>query len=180
LLSGLWHGANWTYVIWGFLHAVYLIVEKILKKVADKLFKPDKIKIPGFIQTLFTFTLVTFAWIFFRASSVNQAFSIINLIFSDITNLTSYQGLHHSLSSMSINEMTHSIKHIGLTGFEIISIILAVLVMEIVHILQRKGSVREMVSRMPVIARHSLYYLLLMSILILSANSAERFIYFQF
>ncbi len=81
LLSGIWHGANWTFVIWGALHGLYLIVG-ILK---DKAVKKFNLKInnkhwASAGNILITFSLVTFAWIFFRAPSVSEAFTVISRI----------------------------------------------------------------------------------------------------
>jgi D-alanyl-lipoteichoic acid acyltransferase DltB (MBOAT superfamily) len=79
LLGGLWHGASWNFVIWGGLHGMYLSVEKA--------FSFGKQKIKNFFFRIFswfiTFTLVCFAWIFFRATDLNQAYDIIRRIFAD-------------------------------------------------------------------------------------------------
>ena len=80
MISGIWHGANWTFVIWGALHGVYLVFG-IIK---DDLFKPQakteqNIFIRG-INILITFHLALFAWIFFRAETVTDAFTIIQKI----------------------------------------------------------------------------------------------------
>jgi D-alanyl-lipoteichoic acid acyltransferase DltB (MBOAT superfamily) len=76
-VSGIWHGANYTFVIWGSLHGLYLIIEKKLKinHTADKIF----IKI---FKILFTFLLVDFAWIFFRSNTMNDALLAIQEIFT--------------------------------------------------------------------------------------------------
>lgn len=80
-VSGLWHGANWTYVIWGALNAVFQIIGSMLKGVRKKLSKVFSLQTESlsakFAKVLFTFLLVDFSWIFFRASDVGQAFSII-------------------------------------------------------------------------------------------------------
>ena len=67
LVSGLWHGANWTFVIWGALHGLYLILNQLFKKV----------NLPKFINVLFVYTLVVFAWIFFRSDTISDAFLYI-------------------------------------------------------------------------------------------------------
>lgn len=82
LVSGLWHGANWTFIIWGALHGIYLIVA-IIK---DKYFggikgKFDKFFLMPYLKILVTFILVDFAWIFFRANSFSHAIEIIKGIF---------------------------------------------------------------------------------------------------
>jgi len=73
LVSGLWHGANWTFVIWGALNGIYLIIEAVL-------FKSDKKNI---VNVFTTFVLICFSWIFFRANHVNEAFYILKTILSN-------------------------------------------------------------------------------------------------
>jgi alginate O-acetyltransferase complex protein AlgI len=67
VVSGLWHGANWTFVAWGFLHGLYLIAAQYMGRLA---------KLPGFLKIIFTFSLVTFAWIFFRANTLADSWYI--------------------------------------------------------------------------------------------------------
>lgn len=78
LLSGLWHGANFTFVIWGALHALYLTVERVISKqgliILNKFFK---IILPFFL----IFLPVLIAWTFFRAKSISDAFYIIHSLF---------------------------------------------------------------------------------------------------
>jgi D-alanyl-lipoteichoic acid acyltransferase DltB (MBOAT superfamily) len=86
LISGLWHGANWTYLIWGGLNGFYLIFAIVTQKYRDAFSRAIRlIKLPRlntFIQILITFILVCFTWIFFRANSVHDAFFIIQKMFS--------------------------------------------------------------------------------------------------
>lgn len=81
VVSGLWHGANWTFVVWGALHGVLIVFETIVD-LREKSFH-----IPVWIRRIMTFALVTFAWIFFRANSTGDALYVIqNLLdFSDGT-----------------------------------------------------------------------------------------------
>ena len=79
LVSGLWHGADWHFVIWGGLHGIYQVVEDVLLKNREK----HSNKCKKIVSIIFTFCLVSFAWIFFRADSVLDAISITNkIIFS--------------------------------------------------------------------------------------------------
>jgi alginate O-acetyltransferase complex protein AlgI len=83
LLSGLWHGANWTFVVWGMIHAFYMIATNVKDKALKKWnIAVPKNKLTGLINVTVTFLLVTIAWIFFRASSWSQALEIIRTIFS--------------------------------------------------------------------------------------------------
>jgi alginate O-acetyltransferase complex protein AlgI len=86
IVSGFWHGANWTFITWGILNALYFLPLLLLKKNRTNLNTiADGKPFPSFIeliQVLLTFSLTTIAWIFFRAESISQAFIIINKIFS--------------------------------------------------------------------------------------------------
>jgi D-alanyl-lipoteichoic acid acyltransferase DltB (MBOAT superfamily) len=83
MVSGLWHGASWTFVIWGALHGLYQTVELLLHKYV---FKKDETKPKSLLARLpyyvLTFCLASFAWIFFRANSVHDAFLIVENIFT--------------------------------------------------------------------------------------------------
>lgn len=82
LISGFWHGANWTFVIWGALNGIYQIVNRIFG------FKPvaESSSVFSSVHTLSriaaTFVLICFSWIFFRANSLSDALTIIRRIFS--------------------------------------------------------------------------------------------------
>lgn len=76
-IGGLWHGANIKFVIWGMLHGIYLIIDKIFTSLFGKF---GKLKA---LRTLITFNIVAFTWIAFRADSMNDAISIINQIFTN-------------------------------------------------------------------------------------------------
>lgn len=77
LISGIWHGANWTYIIWGFMHGIIQSFEKAfgIQKCTGGRLKP--------LRILFTFILVTIAWIFFRMPTINEAWEVIFKIFTD-------------------------------------------------------------------------------------------------
>ena len=82
VISGLWHGANWTFIVWGSLHGFYLVFAIEKEKWKQKL--PFKVRLPKFINKmidiLVTYLLITFAWIFFRSYDVRWALKIINKI----------------------------------------------------------------------------------------------------
>jgi alginate O-acetyltransferase complex protein AlgI len=83
LLSGLWHGVSWGYVVWGLLHGVYLSVNALYTPIRKKLYKRMKWEKSKWVKTwqiFLTFNLVSFAWIFFRANSISDAFYVVNNI----------------------------------------------------------------------------------------------------
>ena len=81
ILSGLWHGAKWTFIIWGFLHAFYLIFSITTKDIRNKI-APSFGIFNKLINQLTVFGLVTFAWIFFRAESFSKAIQLIKKLVS--------------------------------------------------------------------------------------------------
>ena len=87
LISGLWHGANWTYIIWGGLNGLYLVFALILQKTKNNFNQFIGInKYPSvnrFFQILITFILVCFSWIFFRAANLSESFIIIKRIITE-------------------------------------------------------------------------------------------------
>jgi alginate O-acetyltransferase complex protein AlgI len=94
LVSGFWHGANWTFIVWGALHAL-LFIPSVLTKNNRKF--TDDIKLnrfmlpsaPDFLRIISTFFLVSFFWIFFRADSIDTAILFINKIISfDLESIT--------------------------------------------------------------------------------------------
>ena len=70
LLGGLWHGAAWTFVIWGLFHGLLLIIYRVYAKFFDR--------IPGFLAMLLMFHLVCFGWLIFRAENFNQLFAMLS------------------------------------------------------------------------------------------------------
>jgi D-alanyl-lipoteichoic acid acyltransferase DltB (MBOAT superfamily) len=81
MVSGLWHGANWTFIIWGALHGIYQIFSVSFKKFNEKNilgYRP----LTNALHVFITFALVSFAWIFFRANNVTEAFNICKSIFT--------------------------------------------------------------------------------------------------
>lgn len=79
LVSGVWHGANWTFVLWGVLHGMFQIVEKALG-----LQRHDKRGAMRVVRIAITFTLVTFAWIFFRMPTIKDGLHVTAKILTDM------------------------------------------------------------------------------------------------
>ncbi len=91
LISGLWHGANFTFLVWGGLHAVYILIESLVPKIKNQ---SQALKL---FNQLKVFVLVTIAWVFFRAASLDEAMHMIKLMFStdftlNMTQLTAGKG----------------------------------------------------------------------------------------
>jgi D-alanyl-lipoteichoic acid acyltransferase DltB (MBOAT superfamily) len=85
-VSGLWHGANWTYVVWGLIQSVNIIIGDITRPIKDKFIKRFNVRTKTFgyqfVQGLITFLLFTFSFIFFRSESIKDALYYIQRIFT--------------------------------------------------------------------------------------------------
>ncbi|MCR5771244.1 MAG: MBOAT family protein [Butyrivibrio sp.] len=87
IVSGLWHGANWTFVLWGALHGAFQVLHRIFRKPFDKVFAP--------IKWFITFVFVNIAWLLFRADSVSQWWYMVNKAFG-----IKYRTIHEELASV--------------------------------------------------------------------------------
>ena len=103
LLGGLWHGASWSFILWGGLHGTFLMVNHSFQSLVNKYFKGESTNYPlVFLSWLLTFTLVVVAWVFFRATSFLSAIRILESMakpklaysFDTIHPLFWNQGLH--------------------------------------------------------------------------------------
>ncbi len=159
MISGLWHGANWTFIVWGALHGVYQIAGINFDRLMQRF---PNLKFTGFLpsafQTLLTFAFVAFAWVFFRASSVNEAFTIVHSIF------TWKAG---DLFIGSTSNMLYALLGIS-----------ALFVTEIAEEFY-PGSFTLLNNRYKLV-RHLTYAGLIILILLFGVLSSSQFIYFQF
>ena len=165
LVSGLWHGASWTFVIWGALHGFYLIVEIIIKPIKDKLLETTKLirfsKLVHLSEILFTFILINIGWIFFRSNTISDAFYIIKNIFT---------GWSSGLSEIRLVA----------GGTRIFIAFSLIIFMEFVHVIQERGSVKQFLNNKPLVLRWAIYLVIMMSIILFGVFDEVQFIYFQF
>jgi len=166
-ISGLWHGAAWTFVIWGVLHGTYMIAGAITADTRARLAHALRLHKAPFIHKLIqvgvTFGLITFAWIFFRSNSITDAWYIVTHLFTNFATTLSTPLLY-----------------LGQNGYYFWITILAIILMESVHLIQRHGSIRHMLSKQPLALRWGVYFSLIFSIVLFSYTEQYEFIYFQF
>lgn len=110
LVSGLWHGANWTFLAWGFLHGLFLISEKIFKYGRDEIKKINHFS--DLLKIFITFHLVLLTWVFFRSKDIQTSIYIIKKIIFDFK--FTYQTIGWSLipftgDNLAINNFLFSI-----------------------------------------------------------------------
>ena len=175
LLGGLWHGANWTFVVWGGLHGFYLWVEKAIAdyrhdKVAaiattpsgevgvlgpvPETFKPKTFR--NFSIALFTFFLINVTWVFFRANTFTKAWYLLKSMFG-------FMAKEAPL----------------LTTLSIIKVSVIVTCMVIAHWMMRNTKVLDVVPKLSWWLFGTVWTVMLL-LIILSQESSSSFIYFQF
>lgn len=173
ILSGLWHGASWTFVIWGLIHAFYQILGDILLPIRKKFRGFMRIDVKRFYFKLWqvscVFIMVTISWVFFRAKSLTQAKYIIKrMVLIDLRDLFDpvlfTKATKYSAVALSF-------------------VMLNVLILLTVSLYRRKKSMSSLISRQHIIVRYS-FYILLMTAMVFYWVSGQSlvnstFIYFQ-
>jgi len=179
VVSGLWHGAAWTFVIWGALHGTYLIAgamtvswrEQIWTYLKERAAVPKPsaagvVLTPSAIDSVkklwrvgVTFHLVLVAWIFFRANSLDDAILLTEQFFS-------VESLSILPSGVSALQMALSLLGVGVLG--------------LVHWIERYQPLDHFLDRYPIAIRWGAYYVLLGLIFAFGVFNKQEFIYFQF
>ncbi len=197
LISGLWHGADWTYVIWGALHGAYLVLSILTEPFWTRLSALARLdrfpRLKFALAALTTFALVTFAWIFFRAASLSdalyitrhlvsgwpsylaQSWDVLREGFQQTANLGPY-AMVNALFTILAPLTDESRTVIALTA-------LALILLIVIEVLQYRGNFLEQLHQKPVYLRRIIYASLIAVILILGTSYAsvqQAFIYFQF
>lgn len=172
--SGLWHGADWTYVVWGVLHGVYRIAGEITlgaRKLVCRLLNIDRSR-PAYraFSVFFTFLLVCITWIFFRAGSIFDAVFILRRIFLDFRPELFFGG---------------GLVKMGLGAADLFVLFAAIGVLIFADSVKyRKIGANAAIMNMNILARFAVMLTLLFTTLIFGIYgadySASQFIYFQF
>jgi alginate O-acetyltransferase complex protein AlgI len=158
LIGGLWHGANWTFVVWGGLHGFYLWIEKFVDDKTGKitaLVSSHKKTIAGFLYALFTFFLINITWVFFRANTFAKAGDILKSMFG-------MQKGEPLLSTLAI-----------------IKVAVIIPVMLLFHWIMRNTKVLDAAYKIPWWLLGIVWAVLLL-LVTWSQESSSSFIYFQF
>ncbi|MHC2990865.1 alginate O-acetyltransferase [Pontibacter sp. HJ8] len=172
LVSGLWHGANWTFIVWGALHGFYqmfgqaTVVQRNTAVAALGLKSWPRLY--NLLQVSITFSMVCLAWVFFRANTISDAFYVVINMFS---------GFKQSLAAVLKN---HSLILLGQSSYVFIVTVLSIIILLVIDSARLNGSLRSKLNQQPAYVRWSAAYSLILAILILGRFSKSEFIYFQF
>jgi alginate O-acetyltransferase complex protein AlgI len=172
IICGIWHGLGWTYFIWGALFAFYLTVGHLTEKVKRKFYKKTGIsgyKLPlQSFQVFVTFTLVTIAWIIFRANNLNDATIMLN-------------GTLHGWSDIiTIPAVKNLIITPQFSLWELFVIMFTVPLMFIVEYVLSKTIYKIRLQSSNIALRWGFYYFLLAIIFVFGKFDSQSFVYFQF
>ena len=165
LLSGLWHGANWTFILWGALHGLVVVIEKQILTVTNHLKNNFVI---DFMKISLTFSFVCITWIFFRSETIYDAFLIFNNLFIDIASYTNYE------------EISLKFRGIGLKPSDMVYCLALIIFLITIEIVTKNNKILNNLKNKKLFIV-AFYYILLIFILIFGTqNNANNFIYFQF
>lgn len=177
LVSGLWHGANWNYIIWGALHGFYLIFAIVTLKPRTFLISATGIgKLPwlnGALQRFTTFVLVSFAWIFFRADylEIEVMWNLVKSVGKGWPTLQEFFTTEYFMDYICMGQR----RRVFFTAVALI------IFMELVHQFQADRSVRKTISGQSGLVRWSCYVVFILAILYMGVyDNTPQFIYFQF
>jgi alginate O-acetyltransferase complex protein AlgI len=168
LISGLWHGANWTYVVWGGLHGFFLVFGAatlaLRKRMTAQIGLGTPLAVRRAAQTTFTFCLVCITWIFFRAASVDEAWLICRRLFTGWSSVLQLPVLMGQLKVVPLSWLVT-----GVAG---------IVTMELVEAWRARD--RSALPEQPWWFRWTLYYGVAGALLFLHTPESIQFIYFQF
>lgn len=187
LISGLWHGAAGHFVVWGALHGLYQIIGRSTVPYRDTLCRKIGLGEEKFLrkitQVFITFVLVCFAWIFFRAKTIQDAWLITVKLVQLPAELIGYMqgipqvGIIRTVDTMF--KLDGTIVNFGLINFGVsVLVILFLLISD--SWLMRKSNIQTTVSGKPALLRWAGYYMLIMAILLSWNTGSSQFIYFTF
>jgi alginate O-acetyltransferase complex protein AlgI len=157
-LTGLWHGANYTFIVWGMIHGFFLIIYQFQKSSRKKLFKriglSNNNSVLIIIETIITLVIVVLAWVFFRSESIDQALLYISNIFS--------------LSLFSIPEVLPK------------KLLLLTILFFLTEWLQRNKQHALQLENVKLPVLRWGFYMILIIIVLSYGNSQQEFLYFKF
>lgn len=170
-VSGLWHGANITFVVWGMFHGICQVIEDIFRVLFGKI--SDRIKNPGVakawkgLNIFKTFILAAIGWVFFRASNISQAIQVLKA--------------STRLDNVSEVLTGGGIYNLGIDKMGLIMLGIAVLLLFVVS-LMRENRINpiEWISNKHFVVRYATYWLIVILIIFSLDLTGKEFIYFQF
>ena len=164
MISGLWHGANWTFVIWGGLHGLAQIFENVFTR-KPKNYQPHGLE--RVLKVLMTFTFCMFAWVFFRAQNLNEAIYVFGNMFRGISMHLEY--LHKGFVDIKMDKISLAL---FLIPFSVMALF--------EYFSLTKDTIIRVSSLKKPFLRYVFYFGLVTLLIMLRAINNTEFVYFQF
>lgn len=177
--SGLWHGANWTFVTWGILYGVLTSIETVFSKSS---YSHLSGYIPTWLKIFLTFHIVVVLWVIFRCNTISTAWLYLSKMFS-IFNLPDLKmflvNILRSKTWPEVLDFTTSLLSPTSLRYLILFLIYGVTLLAI-HLVQYIKTNKEFDMQMGIVSRSILYSFLIYQLIMFGAQNAAQFIYFQF
>jgi D-alanyl-lipoteichoic acid acyltransferase DltB (MBOAT superfamily) len=163
IVSGFWHGADWTFIVWGALNALYFLPLLLLKKNrtnTDTVAQGKQLPtIKELCQIGITFSITVLAWIFFRAENIDHAFNYLSTIFSkSLFTIPVFQGMRTALTTLILIFIFIIVEWLGRN---------------------EQYAIASLGFKWKRPLRYTMYYLIILSIFLFMGKQ-QQFIYFQF
>ena len=170
-VSGLWHGANITFVVWGMFHGICQVIEDIFRmifgKISDRIKNQIAAKAWKGLNIFKTFILAAVGWVFFRTSNISQAIQVLK---SSV-----------KLDNVSAVLTGGGIYNLGIDKMGLIMLGIAVLLLFVVSLMRENGiNPIEWISSKHFVVRYATYWLIVVLIIFSLDLTGKEFIYFQF
>jgi len=183
-LSGIWHGASWGFIIWGFLHGLYMAIYSLIAPYEKKFLRRYKIGNSAIVRALricVTFLLVSFAWIFFRAATLTDAWYVVSHLFSGYKTILSLLANVTNLANAGQGKGLFKPLTFNQTFIDLFLAFSGILILLIVELPKNLAETRlGIIFNKNLAFRWLIYWLLVMSIILTGVSAQGGFVYFQF
>lgn len=168
MISGIWHGAGWPFVMFGLVHAIWIIVENATRKLRAN------IKLPALVNSIggwfITFHIVVLGFVFFRATDMQNAWDVLGTLSLNIKTFTT-----------ELSALVDAVHSVNALRVPLMFMILSMLLFALIEVVLLKVDIRTVMSRSPKLMRWLGYYFIIAWILLFGVyETTPKFIYFQF
>lgn len=184
-LSGLWHGANWTYMVWGLIHGSFLILERGVERISH-FFSGTEAKLNrllGYVMRVSALIVILFAWIFFRANTLSDAWYItVHAVPQSVSELVALMKVPTPMIFMNAlwNHLFLPITVLNFDRKQELLIVGGIAVFAIIEWLEFRYGVLNFLARRNVAVQWVVWFCLILALANLGATNEIPFIYFQF
>lgn len=164
MIVGIWHGAAWNFVVWGAFHGILMAMERL----SSKLFG-NRIRLPILLKIAYTYSMVSFSWIFFRANNFTDAVYVIE---HGVVGLKSYINFNYLWATLNQLFITNKIEMLITFGLFLTAIC--------IEVISNRTSLGQIIKKQPAVIRYIIYVFLILTIVHLRNANIKEFIYVRF